>query len=68
MDWNTYYHYPVTYKRWLIQRVVKEIEAARKANAAPDTKAPHSNTDEVRALAGLTRTAGSPSPRMQRFS
>lgn len=32
MDWNTYYNLPVLYKKWLIERLAKELEKGRDSN------------------------------------
>jgi len=54
MDWNTYYSFPVAYKKWLIKRIEKEInDAASKGNAIPH-KGTHANDPETRALLGKT--------------
>lgn len=26
MDWETYYNYPIIYRRWLITRIAKDLE------------------------------------------
>ena len=68
MDWNTYYRFPVTYKRWLIERINTEIKSAHSTKSVPQDKSPQSNTDDIRALVGTTRTAGTSSSRMHRFT
>jgi len=56
MDWNTYYNYPIAYKRWLIKRIEKEINKAHEAQNDIPSKAPHHNTPDVRSLTGKTRS------------
>jgi hypothetical protein len=56
MDWNTYYNFPVAYKRWLIKRIEKEIQAAHNQGNDIPSKAIHQNTPEARAWAGRNRT------------
>lgn len=64
MDWQTFMHFPVKYKGWLLERITKEI--AKAAADGGGTKAPHHNTPEVAALQGKFKQFGTPSPRMQR--
>jgi hypothetical protein len=56
---------PVAYKRWLIERIVKEINKGGD-DEPPPTKALHQNTPEVRAMQGRQR-AQVPS-RLRRFT
>ena len=66
MDWNTYYNFPLVYKRWLIKRIEKEInKASEKGNDIP-SKAMHHNTPDVRSLTGKYRSQV-PS-KLQRFT
>ena len=55
MNWETYYNFPVSYKRWLIKRIETEIQKASKNNADIPSKAMHQNTPDARALAGKHR-------------
>lgn len=55
MDWNTYYNFPIAYKRWLIKRIEQEIQKAHDAQSDIPSKAVHHNTPDVRALTGKTR-------------
>jgi hypothetical protein len=67
MDWNTYLRFPVAYKRWLIDRIGKEIsKAAENKNDIP-TKAPHHNTSYIRSLTGKTKPFQTPA-KIQRFT
>jgi hypothetical protein len=56
MDWNTYYNFPISFKRWLIKRIEKEITKAQEAQSDIPSKAPHHNTPDVRSLTGKTRS------------
>jgi hypothetical protein len=68
MTWETYKKFPVAYRRWLVERMNKEITKAVENNQEPPTKAPHQNTNEIRALTGnemsMNRTTA---PAMHRF-
>lgn len=60
MDWDTYYYrFPVNYKRWLIERIQKEIREAAKANEQGGSQIPsrgaHHNSPDLRAMAGKHR-------------
>lgn len=48
---------PVTYKRWFIERISKEINGGKTndSNPQPLTKAIHQNSPDIRALQGKTR-------------
>lgn len=67
MDVETYYNFPVRYKRWLIERINKEIQKASEANADIPTKGAHHNTPDVRALTGKARQFGM-NGKTQRFT
>jgi hypothetical protein len=56
MDWNTYYNFPIAYKRWLIKRIEKEIQQAHKQGNDIPSKAMHQNTPDARAWTGKTRS------------
>ena len=56
MNWETYYNFPIAYKRWLIKRIEKEIKTAHEAQSDIPSRAMHHNTPDARALAGRTRT------------
>ena len=59
MDYPTYYNLPVSYRRWLVERIDKEIRAAAKANSEGGNQVPskgaHHNTPEARAMSGKQR-------------
>lgn len=60
MSWETYYNFPVSYKKWLIERINKEIQEAAEANkqggANVPSKAAHHNSPDLRALSGKHRS------------
>ena len=56
MDWNTYYNFPLVYKRWLIKRIEKEINKAQEKGSDIPSKAMHHNTPDVRSLTGKYRS------------
>lgn len=56
---------PVSYKRWFIERVSREISRSSEQGNT-QSRAAHQNTQEARALNGYTR-AETPS-RLRRFS
>jgi hypothetical protein len=58
------YNLPVSYRRWFIERLSKELNKEGSENAP--TKAMHQNTPDVRALQGMAR-AQVPS-RLRRFT
>jgi len=70
MDFRTYYNMPVRYRRWLIERIDKEIRKAAEANKAGGSQIPskgaHHNSPDIRAMAGKQR-AQVPS-RLRRFT
>lgn len=55
MTWETYYEYPVAYKKWLIERINAEINKAVNNKADIPSKAPHHNTPPVRAMTGKAK-------------
>jgi hypothetical protein len=63
------FNLPVPYKRWFIERIVKELNKGRGEDDDPQPIAPsralHENSPEMRAMQNLTRTS-SPS-RLRRF-
>lgn len=66
MTWETYMKFPCVYRKWLINRISKEINKAQEAGADIPTKAPHHNTSDVRALLNKPKQF-TPNARMQRF-
>jgi hypothetical protein len=58
-------HLPVVYKRWFIDRVVKELNKTSD-DGSTQTKALHQNSPDVRAMQGMMREH-SPS-RLRRFT
>ena len=59
MDYQTYCNFPVSYRRWLVERIDKEIRASSKANenGASNTvsKGAHHNSPDARAMSGKQR-------------
>ena len=58
------YNLPVPYKRWYIERIVKELNKGGDDGNAP-SRALHQNSPDVRAMQGMAR-AQTPS-RLRRF-
>lgn len=53
------YALPVSYKRWYIERISKEIKGSQEDPDKPgngNSRAPHHNTPDVAALQGKSRT------------
>lgn len=67
MSYQDYLDFPVEYKKWLADRIKKEIESAMKAKSDIPTKAPHQNLPDVRSLTGKTKQTTGPA-RTQRFT
>jgi hypothetical protein len=63
--WRETYHLPVSYKRWFIDRIVKELKRTDEEGATA-SRALHQNTPDVRALQGKAREQ-TPS-RLRRFT
>lgn len=53
--WRETYNMPVSYKRWFIERINKEITRSNESNA-PQSKALHQNTPDVRAMQNKARS------------
>jgi hypothetical protein len=66
MTYSEYLNFPVAYKRWLIERINKEITKASEKQADIPSKAPHHNVPDVRAMTGKARQFVN--PRTQRFT
>jgi len=60
------YNIPVQYKKWFIDRIVKEMTKGNDGEGASQSRAAHQNSPETRALMGMARTE-SPA-RLRRFS
>lgn len=67
MSWETYYNFPVAYKKWLIKRIEKEIKRTNETSDDIPSKALQHNTTDIRNMTGKTKPVMS-SARMQRFS
>jgi hypothetical protein len=63
--WKEVYNLPVTYKRWFIERINKELTRTHESGNT-QSKALHQNTPDIRALQGNVR-AQVPS-RLKRFT
>jgi len=64
--WKETYNLPVSYKRWFVERIGKEINKSNSENGSSQSRALHQNTPDVRALQGNVR-AQVPS-RLRRFT
>lgn len=62
--WRDIINLPVAYKKWFIDRIIKELNKGSETNEN-QTRALHQNTPEVRAMQNKARTQ-SPS-RLRRF-
>lgn len=60
------YHLPVSYKRWYIERIVKELNKGKDDGGGGATRALHQNSPDIRAMQNMTRTQ-TPS-RLRRFT
>lgn len=58
MDTTTFYNFPVAYRRWLIERINKEVTKAVEAGADIPTKGAHHNDPNLRAMLGKPRQFG----------
>lgn len=66
MTWETYLKFPVPYRKWLINRMIKEINQAQEAKSDIPTKALPQNTPEMRSLLGKAKIV-TPNAKMQRM-
>jgi hypothetical protein len=66
MNWETYYKFPISYRRWLINRINEEIGKSADAQNGQTSKGFHNNTPDIRALTGKQRT--NVPARLQRFT
>jgi len=70
MDWATYLKFPLQYRKWLIERVNKEVKSAvdanKKGGGDVPSKGAHHNDPTTRALSGKQRPI-TPS-KLRRFS
>jgi hypothetical protein len=60
------YNLPVSYKRWFIARIVKELNKTSEDGGETQSRAAHHNTPEMREMQGRQRSQV-PS-RLRRFS
>jgi hypothetical protein len=66
MTWETYMRFPSAYRRWLIDRIGKEINRSQENNADIPSKAPHHNTSDVRSMLGKAKQ-NTQAAKFQRF-
>lgn len=64
--WKETIHMPVVYKRWFIDRIVKELNKGGENGQATQSRALHQNSPDVREMQGRFRSQ-TPS-RMRRFT
>ncbi len=67
MTFHEYYSFPVEYRRWLVDRLLKEIKQSSQQGSDIPTKGAHHNTPEIRQLAGRTK-AFPPNAKLNRFT
>ena len=60
------YALPVAYKRWFMERLVREMTRGQEDGGSGTSRGAHHNTPEARALQGMSRAEG-PS-RLRRFT
>ena len=68
MTYKEYRSFPIAYRTWLINRMMREIKHSSENKADIPDKSPHNNTDQVRAMAGRVKQQGTKSPKLQRFT
>lgn len=56
MDWKDYYKFPVSYRKWLIERINQEIKTASENQNGQTSKGVHNNTPDIRELTGKQRS------------
>lgn len=66
MNWETYYKFPISYRRWLINRINQEIEKAANIPNGNASKGYHDNTPDIRELTGKQRA--NPPAKLRRFT
>ena len=66
ISWETYYSWPVPYKRWFLERLQKEMKAKAEAGDIP-SKATQYNSPDARAFTQKTRTDSVPH-KLRRFT
>lgn len=56
--WHETLHLPVPYKRWFVDRIVKEINKSSEGNSdgGSQSRALHQNTPDVRQMQGRFRS------------
>jgi hypothetical protein len=56
MDWKDYYKFPISYRKWLIERINQEIKTAAENQNGQTSKGVHNNTPDIRELTGKQRS------------
>lgn len=64
--WTEYNHLPVAYKRWFIERIIKEINKSAEGEGGSQSRAAHHNTSELRSM--QNRAHQNPPARLRRFT
>jgi hypothetical protein len=67
MSWETYYEYPIAFRKWLIERINKEVSRAVDNKADIPSKGLQHNTPQMRAMTGKTKQFGQ-NGKTQRFT
>lgn len=67
MTIDEYLRLPIVYKRWLIERINKEIKKASENGADIPSKGTHHNSPDIRAMTGKAKQFGM-NGRTQRFT
>lgn len=67
MSWETYYEYPIAFRKWLIERINKEVSRAVDNKADIPSKSLAHNTPQVRTMTGKTKAFGQ-NGKTQRFT
>lgn len=66
LTWTEIMSMPVAYKRWFVERIVKELTKGGTDGEASQSRALHQNSPDVRAAQGMNRT--STPTRLRRFT
>lgn len=67
MSWETYYEYPIAFRKWLIERINKEVSRAVDNKVDIPSKGLQHNTPQMRAMTGKTKQFGQ-NGKTQRFT
>lgn len=66
MNWETFYKFPITYRKWLLERINKEINKAAERQDGMTSKGVHNNTPDIRELTNKQRSTVP--AKLQRFT